>query len=84
MENYRGFKVTYKPSSNLKGGYISLTDLRRIESVKVSLFNSSSDDITEIAEEYLKDRGIKCIGRIENGNQGFVLFSDEFTKSIKN
>lgn len=82
MENFRGIKAKYIGPTNNRGAYIKLVDLRRRESIKLSLFNTDKDDASEIAEEYLKSIGIEVIGRIENGGDGYILFTDNFTQSI--
>jgi len=82
MENFRGIKAKYIGATDKRGAYIKLTDLRRRESIKLSLFDTDKDDASEIAEEFLNSIGIEVKGRIENGGDGYILFTDNFTQSI--
>lgn len=83
MKNFRGFRVKFVQSNNFKGGYVNLTDLRQRKRVKISIFNTSFDDASDIAEEWLGSKGIKTIGRIENESRGYILFTDNFETPIK-
>ena len=83
MKNFRGFLAQYKIATNNNDAYVKLTDLRNNVSVKLSLFNTSFDDASDIAEEFLNTKGINLEGRIQNSQNGYVLFTSNFESKIK-
>jgi hypothetical protein len=83
MENVRAFKVVFIGQTNTTPSYIKLDDLRNRLSVKLSTSNTSYSDASDIAEEYLNSIGISILGRAENNNKGYILFTNNFETQIK-
>jgi hypothetical protein len=83
MKNVRAFKATFIGQTNTRPSHVKLEDLRNRTKVKLSTNNTSYDDTSDIAHEYLNSIGVDVIGRAENGGSGYLLFSDNFEKSIK-
>ena len=83
MQNVRAFKATFIEQTNTRPSYVNLEDLRNRTKVKLSTNNTSYDDASDIAHEYLNSIGIDVIGRAENGGSGYILFSYNFEKQIK-
>lgn len=79
--NYRAFEIKYiGPSYNL-GSRVSINDLRH-GTRKIINYDYRTDNINEMAYNYLSSLGIKIIGRSES-KKGYLLFSDDFSTDIK-
>jgi hypothetical protein len=81
MINFRAFLAIYIQATEDRGSYVKLKDLRNKVTIKLSTFNSKSDDASDIAEEFLNTKGIKLIGRA-TGEKGYILFTENFTEKI--
>lgn len=80
MENLRAFEVTYKGPTNTRGSRVILKDLR-FDVIKVIPFSYEKNDIGEMANDYLKLKGIDILFCSE-GKKGYILTTRNFTNQI--
>ena len=80
--NYRAFTISYVPATNTRGSRVSITD-NRFSQKKVINYNHEYHDILEIAQTYLESVGIEIVGSAELLNYKYILFTRNFSISIK-
>ena len=87
IQNFRGFKVQYLPSTDTKPARIKITDLRFNKSVLVNYSAQSASNGQDRAIEYLKGLKIPVIAQTwheKDGQHQFtILLSDNFNNSLK-
>jgi hypothetical protein len=80
MENFHLIEVKYLGTTNSRGSRVKMTSNRFNESVTIP-YDYKLNKVTEMAEEYLKEKGFTIVGQGEGKNVDFVITSD--FKSIK-
>ena len=81
IENVRVFEVVYLGPSNYSGTRVKINDYRFEES-KTIPYDYSIGDVGGVASAYLNTLGIKIIAKGMSA-KGFILFTKNFEKSIK-
>ena len=81
IENVRVFEVVYLGPSNYSGTRVKINDYRFEES-KTIPYDYEIGDVGGIASAYLNTLGIKIIAKGMSA-KGFILFTRNFEKSIK-
>ena len=72
MKNFNLIEVKYLPATNTRGTRVKLTSRRLKESVIIP-FNYSLNHPLEMAEEYLKEKGLPVVGSGEGDKTDFIL-----------
>ena len=80
--NYRVFTVSYVPASSTRGSRVSIID-NRFGTRKSIPYDHEYHDILEIAQTYLESVGIEIVGSAELLNYKYILFTRNFSISIK-
>ena len=80
MKTYRAFEIKYVSATNRMGSRVSIKDLRFDKSKRIP-YDYEFNTIYQIAESYLAEIGIECIG-VSETPQGYILFTDNFTIQI--
>ena len=81
IENVRVFEVVYLGPTNYSGTRVKINDYRFEES-KTIPYDYAIGDVGAIASAYLNTLGIKIIAKGMSA-KGFILFTKNFEKSIK-
>ena len=81
IENVRVFEVVYLGPSNYSGTRVKINDYRFEES-KTIPYDYAIGEVGAIASAYLNTLGIKIIAKGMSA-KGFILFTKNFEKSIK-
>ena len=81
IPNYRMFEVRFLGPTYTSGSRVKITDLRFEES-KTIPYGYEYNSTYEVAQAYLKSRGIKLSGKAEGPN-GYFMWSNNFEVSIK-
>lgn len=81
MKNLRCFIIKYKGPTDFKGARVSIKDLRFNKRVLIP-WDHSLNGVFDIAEAYLKSRGIKCQYMGSAGSDALIMSSD-FETPIK-
>ena len=80
MKTYRAFEIKYVSATDRTGTRVSIKDLRFNKSKRIP-YNYEFNNIYQIAEAYLSEIGIECIG-VSETPQGYILFTTNFTIQI--
>ena len=80
--HYRAITVSYVPASSTRCSRVSITD-NRFNTRKSIPYNHEYHDILEIAQTYLESVGIEIVGSAELLNYKYILFTRNFSISIK-
>lgn len=81
LKNLRAFEVTYLPPTNNKGARLAINDLRH-KKRKIISFDYEQNDISLMADAYLKSKGIINLYRCET-KKGYILLTENFELQIK-
>ncbi len=82
MKNHRLFHVKYLGATNSRSSRVKIYDLR-FDKFRVIPYNHEFNNIHEMADEYLKTKGIVCdvIGEANN-LKGYILGTENFQDQI--
>ncbi len=80
VENFRAFQVFYLGATNSMGSRVKINDLRFSVSKTIS-YSYEFNSTYEIAEDFLRKKGINLIGRAE-AKDSYLIFSDNFEIQI--
>ena len=81
MKNTRAFKVKYYGATNTKGSRVLIHDLRFVVKKFIS-YDHKQNNIYDMANNYLKTRGIVCEFVAEDVD-GYLLMTNNFNNQIK-
>lgn len=75
-KNYHIIEAVYVGATNFRGSRVKIHSAR-FKKTRLIPYDHSARDILEIAEAYLKEKGIKVIGHGE-ATRGYYLVSETF------
>lgn len=81
----RTFEVKYLSATNTRGSRVKIIDLQRSEHKEVYVvisYDYELNNIWEMAQKYLNEKGIKIVCRCSSNDRDYLL-TDNFTTDIK-
>ena len=81
MKNLRCFEVVAVPSTDHNGFRVSIRD-KRFNKRRIIPFDYECNHIGDVADNWLKSKGIECLYKAEFNNNSYVMLTDNFEIQI--